>query len=509
MDHCSSEGATVEIQSYLFKTKNFSSKQKFQNSKQFQFNFKSKYISISFQNQYPKFHFKIHLKNQIKMSENIELSYVWDHTIIKILNHDIQSKIGNMIKEWVVFNKLEDFNSLLEYTDDDFTPTGKLCYINENGEKLYRKLMKQFFNLRWYIQHLVDEYDYQYGDNEWTNPLHESNWTYRTNKQFMKYVNFTLKEMNPEQMKMNPIKPIIKVNTNEELDTEEGESNTNEQECTISIEEEEEFTTSEELPEDEYSTFSDMSKPNSESDINVDDTQHQENPQTPELQIHNTYNTTMHDKHNLIHDEYDTSENENTIEIETIEQYGEKIHETEESISTETSQVLAIFNKTIHHEDDSSDDKSVIKIDPPRENGEQENGKLDKLLTTTFQIEIENRKVEGLITYSTDQQIFKFKVNSWVVNIEFTLYELKCIIHAILQHMGFYYTTENPCVMMSVNHETKSCECIILHQDELYIASSTLQEIIHIVKEKHKIKINPHINQESNFPYDPGGTMIC
>ena len=39
-------------------------------------------------------------------------------------------------------------------------------------------------------------------------------------------------------------------------------------------------------------------------------------------------------------------------------------------------------------------------------------GKQDKLLTTTFQIEIENRKVEGLITYSTDQQIFKFKVNS-------------------------------------------------------------------------------------------------
>ena len=45
----------------------------------------------------------------------------------------------------------------------------------KNGEKLHRKLMKQFFNLRWYIQHLVDEYEYQYGDNQWTNPLHESN----------------------------------------------------------------------------------------------------------------------------------------------------------------------------------------------------------------------------------------------------------------------------------------------------------------------------------------------
>ena len=444
------------------------------------------------------------------MSENIELSYVWDHTIIKILNHDIQSKIGNMIKEWVVFKKLEDFNLLLEYTDDDFTPTGKLCYINQHGEKLYRKLMKEFYNLRWYIQHLVDLHEYQYGDNEWTNPLHESNWTSRTNKQFMKYVNFTLKEMTPEQMKINPIKPIIKVKTNEKLDTEEGESITNEQESTISIEEEEEFTTYEELTEDEYTTFSDMSKLDSESDINVHDTQDEQISHTPEtLQIYNTYNTTIHDNDDLIHDENNTSENENIFEIETYEHYGEKIHETEESIYVETSQVLTVFNKTIHHEDDSSDDKSVIEIKPPKENGEQEIGKQDKLLTTKFQIEIENRKVEGLITYSTDQQIFKFKVNSWGVNIEFTLYEVKCTIDAILQHMGFYHTTENPCVMMRAKHNTKSCECIIIHQDELYIASSTLQEILHIVKEKYNIKINSNVYQGSDFPYDPGGTMIC
>ena len=55
------------------------------------------------------------------MSENIELSYVWDHTISKILLHDLNSKMGNMIKEWIVLNKLEEFNSLLKYTDDDFT----------------------------------------------------------------------------------------------------------------------------------------------------------------------------------------------------------------------------------------------------------------------------------------------------------------------------------------------------------------------------------------------------
>ena len=157
----------------------------------------------------------------------------------------------------------------------------------------------------------------------------------------MKYVNFTLQEMPPEQLKQNP----ITVHPNQKLDTEDGESNTYEQESTIPNKEEE-----------ESSTFSGMSKQNSESDINVDDTQHQENSKTPEtLQIHNMYNTTMHDKDDSIHDEYDASEDENITEIETCEHYGEKIHETEESKPTETSQVLTVFNKAIHHEDDSSD----------------------------------------------------------------------------------------------------------------------------------------------------------
>ena len=102
----------------------------------------------------------------------------------------------------------------------------------------------------------------------------------------------------------------------------------------------------------------------------------------------------------------DTSEDENITEIETFEHYGEKHHETEELKSTETSQVLTVFNKAIHHEDDSCDDKSVIEIEPPKENREQEIGKQDKFLTTKFQIEIENQKDVGLITYSTDQQIF-------------------------------------------------------------------------------------------------------
>ena len=175
-----------------------------------------------------------------------------------------------------------------------------------------------------------------------------------------------------------------------------------------------------------------MSKQDSESDINIDDTQDDQNSHTPEtLQIHNIYNTAMHDKDDLIHDECDTSEDKNITEIDIHEHYGETIHETEESKPTGTSQVLTVFNKGIHHEDDSSDDKSVIEIEPPKENGEQEIGKQDKLLTTNVHIEIENQKVEGLITYSTEQQIFKFKVNSgnnqesWGVNTDFSSYELK------------------------------------------------------------------------------------
>ena len=78
-----------------------------------------------------------------------------------------------------------------------------------------------------------------------------------------------------------------------------------------------------------------------ERSINVDETQHPENSHTPET-LQN--NTTMHDKDNSIHDEYDTLENEKTIEIETLEHYGEKIHETEESIPVETSQVLTQNN---------------------------------------------------------------------------------------------------------------------------------------------------------------------
>ena len=67
----------------------------------------------------------------------------------------------------------------------------------------------------------------------------------------------------------------------------------------------------------------------------------------------------------------------------------------------------------------------------------------NKLLSTNFEVKVENRKVEGLITYSTDQQIFKFKVISganqevWGVYVDFKSNQSKWTIDAILWHMGF------------------------------------------------------------------------
>ena len=58
------------------------------------------------------------------MQETIHLSDLWEHTITKIFKHDSESELDIMIRQWVIYNKLEDFNSLLNYTDEDFIPHG-------------------------------------------------------------------------------------------------------------------------------------------------------------------------------------------------------------------------------------------------------------------------------------------------------------------------------------------------------------------------------------------------
>ena len=128
-----------------------------------------------------------------------------------------------------------------------------------------------------------------------------------------------------------------------------------------------------------------------------------------------------------------------------------------------------------------------------------------------------------------DQQIFKFKVNSghkesqetshsdklnnlelWGVNADVKSYQQKWTIHgrSILQNMGFYPASENPCVMMRDNLKTKSSEYTVIYQDDLYIASTTPEEILNILQDKSKIKINSDFYLGGNYPHDPGGTMI-
>ena len=70
--------------------------------------------------------------------------------------------------------------------------------------------------------------------------------------------------------------------------------------------------------------------------------------------------------------------------------------------------------------------------------------------------------------------------------------------------MAFYVTTENPNVMMRENHNTQSCEYIIICQNGLYIVSTTSQEISHMLKDKYKI----NIYLQDKYPHDPGGRDI-
>ena len=50
--------------------------------------------------------------------------------------------------------------------------------------------------------------------------------------------------MTPEQLKMNPFKPILKVNPNQQLDADDGESNKGEEESITSTEMSEQDSTS-------------------------------------------------------------------------------------------------------------------------------------------------------------------------------------------------------------------------------------------------------------------------
>ena len=159
--------------------------------------------------------------------------------------------------------------------------------------------------------------------------------------------------MTPEQMKMNPVKPIVKVKTNEELEREKGESTKVQDEFTTSKEEGESIIDEEESTEISQEMSEEL---NSTSDIYIED--------------------------------------------------------QEDSKTIETSQVHNVLINSIPIDVDSHIVEDVTEIELTAENGEQNNATEDILVPTNIEMEIENRKVEQLKTYSTDQQIFKFKVNS-------------------------------------------------------------------------------------------------
>ena len=115
---------------------------------------------------------------------------------------------------------------MLNYTIDNFAPSGNLCYINENGEILHQTPLKELFSLRWFIQHLIDE-----SNDENENPLSQQNWMKQADWKFIKNVIHHKHSMTPEQLKRKLFEEIIKVGHGK-LDKEERESNTDEQEST-------------------------------------------------------------------------------------------------------------------------------------------------------------------------------------------------------------------------------------------------------------------------------------
>ena len=181
------------------------------------------------------------------MSESNHLCDLWEHTIAEVFKHDSKSELGLMLKQWVIFNKLENFNSILNYTIDDFTPSGNLCYMNQYGDILHQTPLKEVFNLRWYIQHLMDQ-----SEDEDENPLSHHNWMKQTNWKFIKFVIHHKHSMTSEQFKQKPFEDIFK-KQHEKLDTQGGESNEDEDESTTSSQKSEQDSDSDTTTEDEGS----------------------------------------------------------------------------------------------------------------------------------------------------------------------------------------------------------------------------------------------------------------
>ena len=109
------------------------------------------------------------------MEETIHLCDLWEHTITKVFKFDAKYKVDQLIRQWVIYNTLEDFNSLLHCTDEGFKPygSGNPSYYKENDDSVAKMMsttpLQMLENLRWYIQHLIHESGYLYDDDGYSN----------------------------------------------------------------------------------------------------------------------------------------------------------------------------------------------------------------------------------------------------------------------------------------------------------------------------------------------------
>ena len=72
-------------------------------------------------------------------------------------------------------NKLEDLNLLLTCNVDGFTPSGTLCYFKDKADSeavmMMPTTLREVYNLRKYIQHLIPKCEYVDDDDDFDNPL--------------------------------------------------------------------------------------------------------------------------------------------------------------------------------------------------------------------------------------------------------------------------------------------------------------------------------------------------
>ena len=117
--------------------------------------------------------------------------------------------------------------------------------MNQHGDILHHTLLTEVFNLRCYIQHLMDQ-----SEDEKQNPLSDENWMKQNNWKFIKYLINHRYPMTPEQLKQKPFEETFK-NQHKKVDTEEGESNGEEEKSTTSSEKSEQDSKSDINTEDE------------------------------------------------------------------------------------------------------------------------------------------------------------------------------------------------------------------------------------------------------------------